>query len=154
MPFHPSQTERNDDMKIDANLREALQWEKEHGFRTAAEITLLEQQEEHVPAATVVILQESQEPTADPKEDGPPRFLGPIPFLSTGIDLSQYLQFKSQSPAHRKPAVSVTERGPKTLSEVDLIEARTQLYNAAAGGGRVAKLPADIHARLLHAIVG
>lgn len=140
-------------MKLDANLREALQWEKEHGFRTAAEITLLEQQEEHASAPTVVILQESQEPTADPNEDGPPRIVDPIPLLSTDIDLSQYLRFKSQSPAHRKPAVSATERGTKTLSEVDLIEARTQLYNSVAGGP-VAKLPADIHVRLFHAIVG
>jgi hypothetical protein len=140
-------------MKIDTNLREALQWEKEHGFRTAAEITLLEQQEEHAPAATVAILQEAQEPTAYANEDGPRRFVDPIPLLSTGIDLSQYSQFKSQSPAHRKPAVSTTERGTKTLSEVDLIEARTQLYNAVAGGP-VAKLPADIHTRLFHAIVG
>jgi hypothetical protein len=140
-------------MKIDANLREALQWEKEHGFRTAAEITLLEQQEEHVPAATVVILQEAQEPTSSPNEDRPPRIVAPIPLLSTGIDLTQYSQFKSQSPAHRKPTVSATERGTKTLSEMDLIEARTRLYNAVAGEP-VAKLPADIHARLFHAIVG
>jgi hypothetical protein len=139
-------------MKLDTNLREALQWEKEHGFRTAAEITLLEQQEEHAPAA-VVILQESQEPTPYANEDGAPRFVAPIPLLSAGIDLSQYLQFKSQSPAHRQPAVSATERGTKTLSEVDLIEARTQLYNAVAGEP-VANLPADIHARLFHAIVG
>ena len=140
-------------MKIDTNLREALQWEKEHGFRSAAEITLLEQQEEHVPAATVVILQESQQLTSYANEGGPPRFVASIPSLSTGIDLSQYLQFKSPSPAHRKPAVPATERGTKTLSEVDLIEARTQLYDTVAGGP-IAKLPADIHARLFHAIVG
>ena len=143
-------------MKIDANLREVLQWEKEHGFRTAAEITLLEQQEEHAPATTVVILQESQEPTLCANEDGPPRFVDPIPFLSTGIDLSQYLQFKSPSPAHRKPAVRATERGTKTLSEVsevDLIEARIRLYNAVEGGP-VTKLPVDIHEQLFHAIVG
>jgi len=140
-------------MKVDTNLREVLQWEKEHGFRTAAEITLLEQQEEHAPPATVAILQESQVPTSYANEDGPARFVDPIPFLSTGIDLSQYSQFKSSSPAHRKPAGSAIEGGTKTLSEVDLIEARTQLYNAVARGP-VAKLPADIHARLFHAIVG
>jgi hypothetical protein len=139
-------------MKLDTNLREALQWEKEHGFRTASEITLLEQQEEHAPAA-VVILQESQEPTPYANEDGAPRFVAPIPLLSTGIDLTQYVQYKSQKPALRQPVVPTTEGSTKTLSEVELIEARTQLYNAVAGEP-VAKLPADIHARLFHAIVG
>jgi hypothetical protein len=136
-------------MTLDANLLAALQWERQHGFRTQAEITLLEQQEEPTPG-TVMVLQESQEPTASGKL---PRFEEPIPFLSSGLDLSQYVQFKHQKPVSRPPSVTASARGTKTLSEVDLIEARIQLYNAVAGGP-VAKLPTDIHTRLFHAIVG
>jgi hypothetical protein len=138
-------------MMMDSNLIEALRWERDAGFLSSPQFTRLTQ--EGAPPAHVVTLQEAQEPTASPNEDRPPRIVAPIPLLSTGIDLTQYSQFKSQSPAHRKPTVSATERGTKTLSEMDLIEARIQLYNAVAGGP-VAKLPADIHARLFHAIVG
>lgn len=118
-------------MKLDTNLLAALQWEHQHGFRTQAEITLLEEQEEPTPA-TIVILQESQEPTSYPKS-GPPRFEPER--LSSGIDLSRYVQYKTKSLATRPPAVPATEPGTKTLSEVsevELIEARTQLYNAVA----------------------
>ena len=142
-------------MKLDSNLLEALQWERQHGFRTQAEITLLEQQEEPTPA-TVMTLQESQEPTSYAKS-GPLRFEEELPPFSTGIDLTQYVQYKSQKPACRQPAMPATERGTKTLSEVsevELIEARNQLYNAATAAEPVAKLPVDIHARLYHAIVG
>ena len=131
------------------DLIEALQWERDHGFRTPEECARLIE-EESTPT-TVMVLQESQEPRSYAK-DGPPRFVDPIPLFSAGVDLSQYLHFKGQSPARRQPAVTATD-GTKTLSEVDLIEARIHLYNAAAGGP-VAKLPADIHARLFHAIVG
>ena len=119
-------------MKKDINLIEALMWERDHGYLSAEECTRLIQ--EDGPPATVMVLQESQEPKSHAKDDGPPRFVDPIPLFSTGIDLSQYLQFKSQSPARRQPAVSASERGTKTLSEVELIEVRTQPYNAAAGG--------------------
>ena len=142
-------------MTLDTNLLEALQWERKHGFRTQADITRLEQQEESTPA-TVMTLQESQEPTSHAKS-GPPRFQEEPPPFSTGIDLTQYVQYKSQKPALRQLAVPATERGTKTLSEVsevELIEARNQLYSAATAGEPVAQLPADIHARLYHAIVG
>jgi hypothetical protein len=87
-------------------------------------------------------------------KSGPPQFQEEPPPFSTGIDLTQYLQYKSQKPALRQPAVPATERGTKTLSEVELSEARNQLYSAATAGEPVAKLPADIHVRLFRAIVG
>jgi len=143
-------------MKLDPQVLECLEWECRNGIRTAASIKLL-QEEERAPAATAMTLQESQQPTSYKKENGPPRFDEPIPLFSTGIDLTQYVQYKDKKqPAPRQPAVPATEGSTKTLSEVsevELIEARNQLYNAVAGEP-VATLPADIHARLFHAIVG
>jgi hypothetical protein len=140
-------------MKLDTNLFEALQWEHKHDFRTQAEITRLEQQEEPTPA-TVMTLQESHEPTSDPKS---PRFDEEPSLFSTRIDLTQYVQYKSRKPALRQPAVPATEGSARTLSEVsevELMEARNQLHSAATAGEPVAKLPAGIHARLFRAIVG
>jgi hypothetical protein len=77
--------------------------------------------------------------------------------LAASLDLSQYTKFKSSPQPAPRPVVSSTVPAGKTLSEVsevELIEARAALHAAAAGGGKVVKLPEGIHYKLFRAITG
>lgn len=128
---------------MDANLIEALQWERDHGYLSPAEFTRLTQ--EGAPPAHVVVLQEATEPK-------PPRAPDGIERLSTGLDLSPYARFKSQALPSRTPAVSAT--AGRALSEVQLQEARAMLYHSAEGVQEHKALPEGIHARLAAAVRG
>ena len=88
------------------------------------------------------------DPKSFPKD---PHFSEPEKDLSAGLDLSQYIQFKGHPSPGQRPAVS-SQPAPKTLSEVELIEARAALHASATG--KPVKLPEGIHHQLARAITG